>query len=297
MTDFTLINGVDKLYYALVTQDDADGYAADAPQPLAPLATSVQTPSSNQEVKYFDNKAMFNMSAEGETKLKFDITHLPLETQAILLGKVYDSTTESVYDNSSTPPDIAIGFRALNADGSYTLYWFLKGQFTPFPENANTKSDKPDPQGLSLEYTSIFTTHEFDLDGVLTASVKRRKSSKQADVATWFDAVQVPVNGTPSALTATPAPADGATAQATNVAITVTFNNPLASGAERGIGLLRNDTQAAISVTRSISANRKIVTLAHSALTAAKTYLITINGVQDMYGQSLADAVYDFATA
>jgi phi13 family phage major tail protein len=295
--DYTLINGVDKLYYAKVTQDDADGYAADAPLPLAPLGAAVQTPSSNKDVKYFDNKAMFSLSAEGETKLKFDITDLPIETQAALLGKVYDSTTESMYDGDSTPPDMAVGFRALNSDGTYTLYWFLKGNFTPYEETANTKTASPDAKGISLEYTAIYTIHEFALDGSITKSVKRRKSSKQADVATWFDDVKVPVVGSPASLTATPSPVDGASAQATTVAITVTFSNPLAAGAERGIGLVREDTQAAIAVTRSISADRKTVTLAHAALTAAKTYLITVTGVKDMYGQSLTDVVYDFDTA
>jgi len=297
MTDYTLMKGVDKLFYALVTQDDADAYAAGAPAALAPLKLAVQTPAANNKTEYFDNQPMFSFNAEGETKIKIDIARLPLDVQALLLGKVYDSANESLYDNGGTPPDLALGWRAKNSDGSYTLYWFLKGTFKPFDEEDATETDSPDPKGLSLELTAVRTIYQFDLDGSITDSVKRRVSRKQSDVAAWFDAVQVPVVGSPDAFTCTPSPADGASSQATSVAITLAFSNPLAGGAENGIGLLREDTEAAISVTRSINAARTVVTLTHSALTAAKTYLITVNGVKDIFNQTLADSVYDFDTA
>src|SRR5687767_7459949 len=108
MTDYTLIKGVDKLYYALVTDDDADAYAAGTPVPLAPLKLAVQTPSANSKTEYFDNQPMFNMSSEGSTIIKVDITDLPLDIQAEILGKVYDAVNESMYDNGGTPPDIAL---------------------------------------------------------------------------------------------------------------------------------------------------------------------------------------------
>jgi len=104
--------------------------------------------------------------------------------------------------------------------------------------------------------------------------------------------------GSPSAITCTPVPADAATG--INVAddVTLTFNNALAAGAENGIILVRSDTQAAIACARTVSANRKVVTLnPGSSLTANKIYLIIVPGVTDIYGQAFADTVYDFTTA
>jgi hypothetical protein len=104
--------------------------------------------------------------------------------------------------------------------------------------------------------------------------------------------------GSPSAITCTPVPADAATA--INVAddITLTFNNALGIGAENGIILVRADTAAAIAMARTISGNRKVVTInPNSSLTANKVYLIVVPGVKDIYGQSFADTVYDFTTA
>lgn len=294
---YTMFKGADKLFYALVTQDDASAYAAGTPAALAPLGIAVQTPAANSKTEYFDNQPFLTLNSEGETKIKLDIAGLPLATQAALLGKVYDATNESLYDNGGTPPDVAIGWRAKNSDGTYTLYWFLKGTFKPFEEESATETDTPDPKGTSLEYTAVRTVYEFALDGSITASVKRRVSRKQADVATWFDAVRVPVVSVPSAVTCTPSPVDGAIAQATTVAITLTFNNPLAGNAENGIVLVRADTAAIIATTRTINAARTVVTLTHSALTAAKTYHIIVASVVDVYGQALADVVFDFATA
>lgn len=104
--------------------------------------------------------------------------------------------------------------------------------------------------------------------------------------------------GSPSAITCTPVPADGAASIAITDDITLTFNNALAAGAEDGIILVRSDTQAAIACARTISGNRKVVTLNPSAsLTANKTYLIIIPNVHDIYGQAFADTVYNFDTA
>lgn len=294
MTDYTMFKGVDKLYYALVTQDDANAYAAGAPAALAPLRLAVATPAANAKTEYFDNQPMFNFNSEGETKIKVEIAGLPLSVQAAILGKVYDATNESLYDNGGTPPDCALGWRAKNSDGTFTLYWFLKGTFVPFEEENATDTDTPDPKALTLEFTAVRTVYAFALDGSITDSVKRRVSRKQADVAAWFDAVKVPVVGAPSAVTCTPSPADGAVGQSASVAITLTFNNPLAGNAENGIVLVRASTAAIFATTRTVNAARTVVTLAHAALTSAAVYHIIVPGAVDVYGQALANVVFDF---
>jgi len=297
MTTYTMMKGVDKLYYALVTQDDASAYAAGTPVALAPLKLAVQTPSASSKTEYFDNQPFLTMSAEGETKIKIDIAGLPLNVQADILGKAYDAASESLYDNGGTPPDVALGWRALNSDGTYTLYWFLKGNFSPFPEEANTKTDSPDPKGLSLEYTAIRTVYQWALSASVTDSVKRRVSRKAADVANWFDAVRVPVYSAPSAITCTPSPADAATGVAVGANITLTFNNALSGNAENGI-ILTTAAGAVKACARTIDAARKVVTLNPSTdMASLENYLVIVPGVMDVYGQTLADAVYNFTTA
>jgi phi13 family phage major tail protein len=293
---YTLLKGVDKLYYALVTQDDVNGYVAGTPKYLAPLQLAVQTPTVNTETSYYDNQPMFNDVAEGETKIKLDITALPLDIQAELLGKVYDATTESLYDNGATPPSIALGFRAKNSDGSYTLFWYYKGNFAAPEESVQTQTNTPDPKGLTVEFTAVRTIYQFALSGSITDSAKRRISTKQADVATWFNAVQVPVNSAAPALTLTPVPADNATGISVSGDITLTFSNQLVTGTN-GVVLMKQTDRSLPPATYSINAALKVITIhPTSNLSATTVYYISIADVTDVFGQKLTDTVLKFTT-
>ncbi len=298
MPTYKLIKGVDKLYYALVTQDDSSAYAAGTPVALAPLKLAVQTPKTNTKIEFYDNQPFLNLSGEGETTIKLDITDLPLDVQATILGKVYDATQESLYDNGGTPPDCALGFRAKNSDGTYTMYWFLKGNFKAFEEQAETETDTPAPKGLSVEYTAVRTTYKFALSGSVTDSVKRRKSTKQSDLATWFDAVRVPVVGSPSALSLTASPVDNATSVVVSSNLTLTFNNALNGNALLGIALVKASDDSPVAASITINAARTVITIdPTSNLTAATEFYIVVNNVTDIYGQTYANTVVSFTTA
>lgn len=291
--------GLRDLYIALVTQDDVDAYAADAPQAFAPAVNASHKPTSNSKTQYADDGAFDVLTSEGETKIDLEVTAIPLSMLALALGKEFDAATGRMFDNGGVPPDLALSFRSIKSNGKYKYFQYLRGKFSAPEEEQATKTDTPEPKTTKISFTAVKTTHEFDL-GDVTEAVKRVVGDEDAadfDGATWFDAVQVPVAGSPSALTCTPSPADGASAQAVSVAITLTFSNPLAGNVERGVALVRADTAAPITITRTLSADRTVLTLGHSNLTAAKTYHIVLAGVADVYGQALVDTVYDFATA
>ncbi len=292
--------GVDKIYYALVTSDTSAAFAAATPVPFAPAMNISQAPKTNSKVQYADNQPFDTMSSEGETEMDVEITGLPLDIQAEILGKTWDATNKRMYDYGGTPPYVALGFRAKKSGGTFRYFWFLKGRFSAPTEESATETDSPDPKSTKLKFTAISTIHEFDLDGAISAATKRvvgDTDESSFDASTWFNAVQVPAPGTPSAITCTPAPVDGATGQTTTVAITLTFNNALAGNAENGIVLVRASTAAIVATTRTIDAARKVVTLAHAALSSGAVYHIIVPGARDVYGQALTDAVYDFTVA
>lgn len=292
--------GLKDLHVALVTQDDASAYAAETPEYFAPAINVSQSPATNSKTQYADDGPFDSMVSEGETKLEVDTTAIPLSMQAKVLGKGFDAGTGRMFDNGGTPPEVALSFRSEKSTGNYKYFQYLKGRFAAPNEEQNTKTDSPDPKSTKVTFTAIKTVHQFDLGGGLMDGVKRVVGDEDADNfngATWFDTVQVPVVGAPAAFTCTPSPADGASGQATGVAIALTFSNALKGNAELGVTLTRVDTGAVIAVTRSLSANRKVLTLGHAALVATKQYFITLSGVKDVYGQTLADTVYDFTIA
>jgi phi13 family phage major tail protein len=286
-----------------VTQDDASAYAAGTPATFAPAMNIAQAPKSNSKTQYADNQPFDVMSAEGETEVDVEITGLQPDLLATILGRVYDAATGRLFDNGGTPPDVALGFRAKKSDGEYRYYWFLKGKFNSPPEEQATQTDTPDPKSTKLKFVAVRTIYQFDLlgDESLMDSVKRvvgETSDTSFDETNWFASVQVPVAGSPASFTCTPSPADGATGVVASVSPTLTFSNPLAGNAENGIVLVRVSTGAAIAAARTLNAARTIVTInPNSDLTAGAVYLIVVPGVSDVYGQALADTVYDFTVA
>jgi phi13 family phage major tail protein len=299
-TERKSIVGVRDLYFALVTQDDDGAYAADTPEYFAPAMSVKVTPASNSQTQYADDGPFDTMTSEGETKIEMDVTAIPMETRATILGKVWDAATGRLMDNGGTPPDIALSFRTVKSNGNYKYLQYLKGKFTAPEQEAASKTDSPDPKATTITFTAVKTIHQFTVGSVTDGfkGVEGDEDSTNFVGTTWFDAVQVPVAGSPGAFTCTPSPADGAAGVSVGVTITLTFSNALASHAEDGIILLRTSTAAPVTCSRTINAARTIVTLDPSGnLTAAAAHMIVVPGVSDIYGQALADTVYDFTTA
>lgn len=291
--------GVDQVYYALVTADTSSAYTAGTPVALAPAMNIAQSPKANAKVQYADNQPFDSMSSEGETEIDVEVTGVLLSDLATLLGRVYNTATGRMYDNGGTPPDVALGFRAKMRGGYYRYFWFLKGSFSSPSEEISSETDSPDPKSIKLKYTAVRTIKTFALDGGTTDSVKRvigDTSDATFSAATWWNAVQTPTTGSVSALTCTPSPADNATGQAVGVAPTLTFNNALRTGTT-GIQMV-SAAGAVVSATISINAANTVVTITPGSNLAATTkYIITLSGVTDIYGQTLALTAYDFTTA
>jgi phi13 family phage major tail protein len=299
MANYKSYLGVDKVYYALVTQDDSAGYVAGTPAILAPAMMISQEPASNAKTQYADNGPFDALVSEGETKISCEITGLDTQLLATLLGRVYDAGSARAFDNMATPPYIALGFRAQKSDGTYKYYWFLKGRFAPPKQEATSKSDSPDPKTTTLEYTAVKTVKTWTLDSGATIdgvkSVTGETSDASFSATNWWNSVITPVYGAPSALTCTPSPADGAVGQATSVVPTLTFNNELMTST-KGILMTKNDG-VIVSATITINTALKVVTITPGgALASATKYLITVAGATDRFGQVLANTVYDFTT-
>ena len=107
----------------------------------------------------------------------------------------------------------------------------------------------------------------------------------------------LPVVGAAPAFTLSSVPADAATGIVVSSNIVLTFSNKLAPNAENGI-ILTTDAGVPKACARTIDSARKVVTLNPSTdMAGATDYLIIVPGVTDVYGQTLADTVIDFATA
>ncbi len=293
--------GIDSLYYALVTKDDADGYVTGAPVYLAPVASLKQSPKTDSQVQYFDDAPFEEIDAEGATDLEFEISSLPSVQYAELLGNEFDAVGGRVYDdaNPSQAPYFALGFRSKKSNGSYRYYWFNKVRLSRPSEEFSTQADKADPKKTMLKATALKSIYKFLYPSGKAKGCKRvfgDEDTPNFDGGDWFAAVQTPASASPSALACSPNPADAATGVAISANIILTFSNRIRSG-NTGI-LLTSAAGVPVDAAYSWNATGTILTINPvSDLGAAADYLVTLAGVTDIYGQILANTVYRFTTA
>lgn len=299
-TEYRTSIGLDSIYVAKITQDDALGYVTDAPIYLAPVAELSGAPKINEETVYYDDAPFETLSSEGITERKLKVSALPPEIEALLTGEVFDAVNGRYYDSAAPAeaPYFALGYRAMKSNGHYRYYWFLKGKFQKPGGDHTTLGEKAEGKPIELMYSAIKTVYKFDQTS-RTEGVKRIMGDEDTtnfSATGWFTAVQTPATASPSALSCTYSPTDGATNQLATVNIVLTFNNKIRSG-NAGIVVTKADGSI-VAAAYSWDAAVKVLTIdPTSSLTAGATYLTTVSGVTDIYGQVLADAVKDFAVA
>ena len=190
--------GLDKLFYAAVTKDDATGYTASAPVFLAPVATAKVSTSRNTTTQYADDGVFDTSSAEGESNVEVEVTNVPLVTAGLLTGKTYNATNGMLIEGSAAvPPEYALLFRSKKSNGKYRYVCYLKGKFTLSDEEYATLEANPAPKTAKLKFTGLSTIFAFTTATGVTETVKVVKADEDvaasaALIAAWFTAVPVP---------------------------------------------------------------------------------------------------------
>jgi methionine-rich copper-binding protein CopC len=225
---------------------------------------------------------------------------LPPEMEAWLTGEKLDAVTGRMYD-SATPasaPYFALGYRSQKSNGHYRYYWFLKGKFQKPGNEHTTLGEKAEAKTVELMYNAMKTVYKFN-QGTRTDGVKRVSGDEDTtnfSATGWFTAVQTPASSSASALTCTPSPADGATGVNVTANVVLTFNNAIRTGSA-GITVAKSDGTL-VAAAYSWDTALKVLTIdPNASLSASSDYLVTLAGVVDIYGQTLANTVYNFTTA
>lgn len=180
--------GVDNLYVAEVTKDDATSYTCETPVYLAPVAEVGKTTDSASEAHYYDNKAMIVVNSESADKITITMAPPILEKLAKIIGKSFDPTTGMMVDSQRQNKYFALMYRTKGTDGAYRYVSRLKGTFG-IPEESNaTENDGTDTTNSSIEYTGIYTTHEFT-KGVYNGTSWEKGAAKGIVVDSRYDKV------------------------------------------------------------------------------------------------------------
>ena len=194
--------GCRRLVYAEVTTDNNEtsgGYITGEVKTLAPVAEISKTVETSSEAHYYDNKAATIVNSEGADTVSFTIAVPPDEVLAEITGRVYDSTKKMFIDAPRKQKYFAVGYiLGEKGDGDdERLVWRYKGTFKIPEETSSTEDDGTSANNMSLEYTGIYTQHEFANGG--GTGVKKpakagyiRASSNVTTEAKWFEQVSTP---------------------------------------------------------------------------------------------------------
>lgn len=192
--------GIDNLYVAKVTKDDSEGYTCDTPVRLSYVAEVAKSTDSASEAHYYDNKAMIVVNSESADKITLTIAPPALEMLSKIIGKSFDAELGMMVDSERNNDYFAIMYRTKGTDGRYRYVSRLKGTFN-IPEDDNqTENDGTDTTNTSIEFTGIYTEHEFT-KGKYNGTAWEKGSAKGivvdtryglADVSKFFDEIQTP---------------------------------------------------------------------------------------------------------
>ena len=191
--------GVDNFYFAEVTKDDATGYVCGTPIHI-PVQEVGKSTDSSSEAHYYDNKAMIVVNSESADTISLILAPPALDKLSKLIGKSFDATLGMMVDSPRQNKYFAIMYRTKGTDGGYRYVSRLKGQFNIPEETAQTENDGTDTTNTSIEFTGIYTEHEFT-KGIYDGSSWQKSGVKGivvderyglADVSTFFESVQTP---------------------------------------------------------------------------------------------------------
>ena len=191
--------GVDNFYFAEVTKDDADGYTCGSPIHI-PVQEVGKSTDSASEAHYYDNKAMIVVNSESADTISLTIAPPALDKLSKLIGKSFDASLGMMVDSPRQNKYYAIMYRTKGTDGAYRYVSRLKGQFNIPEETVSTENDGTDTTNTQIQFTGIYTEHEFT-KGIYDGTSWKKSGVKGivvderyglADVSTFFASVQTP---------------------------------------------------------------------------------------------------------
>lgn len=147
-------------------------------------------------------KNTYVVSSESDDKITIVIAPPELERLSAITGKSFDPETGMMVEGPSKNDYWAIMYRTKGTDGAWRYVSRLKGRFGTPEESTKTEDDGTETTNTSVEFTGIYTTHEFDKGRYNDTTKKWEKGSAKgivvderygkADVSTFFEKVQTP---------------------------------------------------------------------------------------------------------
>lgn len=133
--------GLDKLFYAPITEDEHGEETYGTPKVLAKAMTADLTVELNEATLYADDGAAEVVKEFKSGTLSLGVDDIGAETAGDLTGTTIDANGVVISSSEDGGDPVAVGFRAKKSNGKYRYYWLYRVKFGIPATNLATKGD------------------------------------------------------------------------------------------------------------------------------------------------------------
>ena len=186
--------GLDKLYYAKITEGPIGEDTYDTPKQLAKAIKADLSVELAEAVLYADDGAAEVIKEFKSGKLSLGIDDIGADAAEDLTGATLDDNKVLISSSEDGGEPVAIGFRAKKANGKYRYFWLFRVKFGMPETNLQTKGDSITFQTPTIEGT-VMRRNKLDGQGnhPWKAEVNEDDTGVVAETITsWFTEVYEP---------------------------------------------------------------------------------------------------------
>lgn len=145
--------GMDKLYYAKITEDTGGEETYATPVQLAKAIKADLTIDLAEATLYADDGEAYVIKDFKSGKLSLGVEDIGVQAAQDLTGAAVDDNGVLVSASENEGAAVAVGFRALKPNGKYRYFWLYRVKFGVPETNLQTKGDSITFQTPTIEGT------------------------------------------------------------------------------------------------------------------------------------------------
>lgn len=193
--------GLDKLYYAKITEDENGNETYASPVQLAKAMTADLSVELAEATLYADDGASEIVKEFKAGTLSLGVDDIGASTASDLTGATIDANGVVVSTSEDGGEPVAVGFRAKKSNGKYKYYWLYRVKFGIPATNLATKGDSitfstPTIEGTILRRNKVDGQNKHPWK----AEVTEGDAAVAADIITnWYQKVYEPSYATEAA--------------------------------------------------------------------------------------------------
>ena len=156
--------GLDKLYYATITDDENGEEIYGTPTQLAKAISAELSVELAEATLYADDGAAEIVKEFKNGTISLGVDDIGSATAAALTGVTVDTNNVVVSTSEDGGDPVAVGFRAKKSNGKYKYYWIYRVKFGIPSTNLATKGDSITFSTPTIEGT-VLRRNKADLNG------------------------------------------------------------------------------------------------------------------------------------